>query len=177
MNTFRACGLVAALSIVSLSMLARPSFANPWTSVGSAGIVDESDTELVDFNNGIASTLSSAPAPSTLNLRYNIVLMDSLVEGGTHLSLQTRYRDNGSGAQVRLKLKSYGLFNGLTNILGEFDSNTFSSSSNYQWNSECFDIPPLDLYNYAYFLDVELIKSSTSGTPSLGVIQLERAYC
>jgi hypothetical protein len=43
--------------------------ANPWTTVGSAGTVDEADTRLVDFMNGEARMLARCSTSATTSHR------------------------------------------------------------------------------------------------------------
>ncbi len=178
MNLSRTRGLVAALSVVALSTLASPSFAQsfPWTSAATTGTVDESDMAIADLNNGLAAVKSTAASPSTLNIRYNIVALQDVVGGSTNpYGLRARFRDNGSGAQVRLNLKSYG-FNGITSTIAVLDSNDYPSNTSYQNQTLCLAVP-FDFENFSYFIDAELIKSSSSGTPALGLMKVQLSDC
>jgi hypothetical protein len=161
-------------------MLAGPGLVQaqePWTSVGSVGVVDELDLSLFDFVNGEARVKSTAPAPATLNLRYNIVAIDELSSGFQDpYRFRARFRDNGSGAQVVLRLKSVNFATGLTSTITTFDSNTFSSSAGYQTREKCVLID-FDFLNNAYFIDADLIKSAGTGQPALSLIQIDGANC
>jgi hypothetical protein len=112
-----------------------------------------------------------ADQEGTLNMRYNVVATEGLF-GTDGVELAVRFRDNGSAARVVIRLKRYSLERGDTTTLLTFDSNDFRAHDEFQLRivSEC----PLrfNFFDFAYFLDVHLTKSSTAGSPALGIIQL-----
>ncbi len=168
-----------ALAVLPL-MLAGAGIAQaqqPWTAVGSTGVVDEQDLSLFDFVNGEARVVSTAPAPSTLNLRYNVVALEELNSGfSTPYRFKVRLRDNGTGSQVLLRLKTVSFATGLATTIATIDSNAVPPSPSYQ-NRELCVLLDFDFVNNAYFIDADLIKSSTSGTPALSLIQIDEANC
>lgn len=153
--------------------------AAPWTAVGSTGVVDEADLQMFSFNNGQAAVSSAVAAPATLDLRYNIVGIDELGDGNfTSGGMRVRFRDNGSNAQVLLSLKAYNHDAGTYATLATFNSNNHSSSSSYQVYGVCFPLTSaLDFSENAYFIDAQLIKSGSGGTPELGTIMLTKQSC
>lgn len=160
-------------------MLAGPGLVQaqePWTSVGSVGVVDEQDLSLFDFLNGDARVEATAPAPATLNLRYNIVAIDELSSGFQEpYRLRVRFRDNGASSRVVLRLKAHS-FAGSVSTLATFDSNAFPPSQSNQTQEICV-LVDFDFQNNAYSIDADLIKSAAAGNPVLGLIQIDRANC
>ena len=85
---------------------ATAATAAPWTSVGSAGVVDVADTDLIDFAAGEARLRVDAATGSVLNMRYNIVALEGFT-GLNQVAWLSRFRDNGAGSRVRLYLRHY----------------------------------------------------------------------
>lgn len=148
--------------------------SNPWTTVGSAGVVDEADTGLVDFVAGEARMRNTAAAGSVLNLRYNVVSLPGFSGPGQYV-LRTRFRDNGAGANVRLELRRYQN-NGLNSLQGSFNSDDFAAAPGYQTQAECF-LVDWDFITSAYYIEATLQKTSSAGQPALGMIQLVPGNC
>src|SRR5215475_752170 len=99
----RALVVSAAVTLVPVAARAQ---SGPWTSVGSAGTVDESDTGIVVFNQGIAAISAAAAVGASLDIRYDVVAVDG-VFGGDGLGMTARFRDAGVAERVILRLKSY----------------------------------------------------------------------
>lgn len=157
-----------ALLIAAL-LAAGAVHAAPWTSIGSAGIVDEGSVNLVDFMNGEARIRSNAAAGSTLTLRYNLVALAG-VETASSFNWQVRFRDNGGAARVRLYLRRYNS-NGTTSTLATFDSDQFAANSGYQTQTVCINTS-LAFNNGPVYIEAQLLKSGDAGTPALGTIGL-----
>jgi len=166
---------VAFAALATLAALAAPGTASaqahPWTTVGSAGTVDDTDTGIVDFVNGEARVRAVAAAGSVLNLRYNVVSLTEMVGPGAY-TMRVRFRDNGASARVQLNLRRYNQ-TGTTTQLAAFDSNTFPAAVGYQTRERCVNID-WDFDAGAHYVDATLTKSGATGTPALGVIQLIR---
>ena len=178
MVTIHPSNRLAAIAVLALLLVGQGiahAQQQPWTTVGSAGTVDEQDLSLVNLVNGEAQMLAAAAAPATLNIRYNIVALDDIVGLGQY-AFNSRFRDNGNGAQVRLRLNSYSLGSGITSTVATFDSNSFPSAVGYQTRGFCI-FPDFNFADHAYFIDAELIKTGASGTPALGIVQIETANC
>ncbi|BAC89829.1 hypothetical protein [Gloeobacter violaceus] len=170
----------AAAALPMLLLGTAIAQAAPWTAAASTGVVDEEDLQLISANEGRVEVIGSAPVPATLNLRYNIVALDELVNltSTSPIDLRARYRDNGSNARVELRLKAYNYETGVTTTLFNFDSNAFPANSSYQTQTECFFLgAPLDFTQNVYFIDALLTKSSSGGTASLATIALGFGSC
>jgi len=148
--------------------------AAPWTTIGSAGVVDEADAGLVDFANGEARMVAGAPAGSVLNLRYNIVALDGF-QGFNQVAWLVRFRDNGNGARVRLLLRQYNT-TGTTSTIDTFDSNSYAAAVGYQTQILC-TAATWDFQNGPFYIEAELTKSDGSGQPALGLTMLTNANC
>ncbi len=167
--------IVASFALF-LILATTPVFAagDPWTSVGSAGTVDEADATEVHFSGGIASIKPSAPASSSVTLRYNITSTKDLEDSGVNKSLSVRFRDNGPDARVQLFLKSYNINTGAGTTVLSFDSNTTASSSSYRMQTVgdgCWK-PSFDFHNNAYYIEAILTRTSTLGRPALSIMRV-----
>jgi len=163
-------------AVVALCPLAARAQSGPWTSVGSAGTVDETDLGIVVFNQGIASISAGAAVGASLDIRYNVVAVDG-VFGGDGLALTGRFRDAGAAERVILRLKSYSFATGLTLTLLTLDSNTFPAAAAFQTRSVGACGLGLDFLKNAYFVEAQLIKSGAGGVPQLGALQVGLTFC
>jgi hypothetical protein len=172
-----------------------------WTTVGSAGTVDDADTGKLVFDGSAVSfpeilpplpTAQTSQAESNAliilptettraTIRYNVTAVDGLFApscGG--LGMTVRFRDDGGWAQVLVRVFEQDIFTGATNLLVTFDSNAFLPSPNYQAQSvsgmnRSFSF---DFSQKAYFIEATLTKTSISSTinggkPGLAIIKLQ----
>jgi hypothetical protein len=172
-----------------------------WTTVGSAGTVDEEDLLLVQLGTPVPGAVSMRPVlRGALNVRYNVVAVNGLL-GEATLVLTARYLDRGDGQRVFLELKEYNLNTGLTTTLLTLDSDAFPASDQFQTQSVgCEGVPftNLDFSQNAYFVDaviskffpfprppieppvnqqrLSIVEPASSG-PALGIIKLDREPC
>jgi hypothetical protein len=169
----RALFVLTVLATAPLTALAQ---SRPWTSVGSAGTVDEADPGIVVFNQGIASLSGGAAVGASLDIRYNVVAVDG-VFGGDGLALRARFRDAGATERVILRLKRYSFVNGVTQTLLTLDSNATPASAAFQTRSVGACGLGLDFLNNAYFVEAQLIKSGVGGVPQLGSLMVGLTFC
>jgi hypothetical protein len=163
-----------SLFAIAAVLAAGAAQANTWTTVGSAGVVDDADTGIVDFVAGEARMRSNAVVGSMLNLRYNVVSLEGFSGPGQY-AMRSRFRDNGSGANVRLDLRRYQN-DGTNSLVATFDSNDHAASSTYQTQAKCI-VVDWDFNTSAYYIEATLHKGATAGTPALGLIQLVPGNC
>ncbi|MGE0128003.1 MAG: hypothetical protein AB7U82_07985 [Blastocatellales bacterium] len=171
-----------------------------WTTVGSAGTVDEADTGKLVFQGSAAAfpeilppfpskdvelnTQFALPAATTnATIRYNVTAVDGLFASGSHIGMTVRFRDDGSRAQVVLKLYEQDIFTGATSLLLTFDSNAFAASPSYQTGGvgAPYSAGPFNFDQKAYFIEATLTKASShisifGGRPGLAIIKLNRYY-
>jgi hypothetical protein len=167
-RTLRLGALALALAAAGVAQ------ANPWTTIGSAGTVDEADTSLADLINGEARMLAAAPAGSVLNIRYNITSLEGF-QGLNQVAWRARFRDNGNGARVRLFLRQYNA-TGTTSTLATFDSNGYAAQVSYQTQTACIGVD-WDFEDGPFYIEAELTKSADGGMPALGLTTLTNANC
>jgi hypothetical protein len=148
---------------------------HPWTTVGSAGVVDEADTGIVDFMNGEARMAAAAPAGAVLNLRYNVVSLPGFSGFGQYL-VRVRFRDNGAAGRVQLNLRRYNSGTGILSQIVAFDSNAYPAAVGYQTRQICVGLN-WDFVAGPYYIEAALTKSGALGQPALGTIQIIPANC
>lgn len=179
----------ALLMLASTIFLSQLCFAQVW--VASTGTVDSSNTATVQFKGGDAYLLPSAN-PGSVVLRYNVLPAGKLVTPISNpccesRALVVRFLDNGSAAQVVVKLKRYNVHTGVVTTLLTFDSNNFAPQAGFQEH-----IPTIgdgNFFNFffadgptegssdeggdsAYYIEATLTRSAAGGTPGLATIRL-----
>jgi hypothetical protein len=139
-----------------------------WTTVGSAGTVDEADTQIVAFDQSNA-TIKSGISNVTLNIRYNVVGVEG-DNGGTgdfdQIVMGLRYVDNGANSRIVALLKRVNLNTGAIATLLTFDSDNFAQSGLSQIqsvSSGCSTVEPFNFDVNAYFLDVSISRAAVGG--------------
>lgn len=145
-----------------------------WTTVGSAGTVDEADLGTVALSSNTAA-VSGAALNATVDIRYNVVAVDGVFGGGRNRkTLSARIADNGVAAQVIVRLQRLNISTGAITTLAELNSNDFPSSTGAQKRSISFNCgdPEFDFVNNIYYLDVPLTKTGSSGNPLIRAIQI-----
>jgi hypothetical protein len=153
---------------------------DPWTAVGSAGTVDEADTSIVSLNERFASIAVTAQLPATLDIRYNVVAVDGLLQNSDAIRLRARFQDNGADARIILRLKEYNINTGSTTTRLTFDSDVLPADDIFQVgsvNSVCFEGNFFDFFNNAYSIDAEILKTGAGGKARLAIIEIGTIVC
>lgn len=152
-----------------------PALASPWTSVGSAGTVDEADTGEISLTDGILTFGASAPAAATIVARYNIVATPDLDNGGVNKVMGARFLDNGANANVVLLLRKYNFSTGVTTTLLTLNSNSFASSGSYQTQSvgDSCTGERFDFYQNAYYIEATISRTTAAGTAGVAIMRVE----
>ena len=182
----RAARLAAALTPVLA--VALPAGAEPvpgmyWTSVGSAGIVDEADISFVKLDQGHA--FYSGLEVRTVRVRYNVVAVDGLApHAGTKLSV--RYRANEGQTRVVVKLRRVNLATGADDEVLVFNSDHpdldpipwgFATKS-VQSCSHAFDF-----VKHAYYVEAQLTRTVAAAPwvlspgPAVAALQIAPDVC
>ena len=161
----------------------------PWTSVGSAGTVDESSLFLANLGSPLAGAVTMG-GPGTVTIRYNVVAVAGLLRAAndTPMTILTaRLLDHGAGEQVVVSLKQYNLYDpGAVTTLLTLDSDIFPASNLFQTHVVTY-CGSFDFENNGYFVEVQLHKAFNRfpGTifpanyprPALGVIKISQDSC
>ncbi|MBS1791197.1 MAG: hypothetical protein JST85_26030 [Acidobacteria bacterium] len=164
-----------------------------WTSVASAGTVDETDIGEIAFAGPFATFSNSAPTVSRAIIRYNVTAVDGLfAQPGplTWPALAVNYRDDGDDARVVVYLREYEFganpMNPALNTRIVFDSDLYPPSNDYQTRAigNCgqfnkFEFVPNNQNVRAYYLEVLMIRQNQdnnvqTGNPGLGALALSR---
>lgn len=154
--------LVALLLASTPAVLAQSLSTRYWTTVGSAGTVDEADKDKVVFSGGTVAfpglilppgsvvtadtdagrAASSSAAgqgqialpttTTTATIRYNVVAVDGLFNATRAVGMRLRFRDDGARAQVVARLIEHNINTGVETTRLTFDSNTFAAANGYQ---------------------------------------------
>ena len=173
---------VALLLCAASTTLGQPT-PRCWTTVGSAGTVDEADTADVVFNLHTISVLTRG-FPTFVKARYNIVAVDGLFEpASSDIIMTVRHFNSGVGSVV-IRLQEVNMTTGVTTTKITFDSNNvFPASIGWQVHQvgpeeECRGV----FFNFGsnlYYLEVEVSRPGAFvfGGPALGGVQICASVC
>src|SRR5437867_4044236 len=157
-------GSLLSLAIAFGLMVGIPSTASaqlqPWTTVGSAGTMDDNTLNVVTVNGLFGS-------PSIFMLVRYRATPDPIVFGR-------------ADSQVLVKLIEVNLNTGLTTTKLVFDSNKFPASNDFQTQSvsTCPALSMFDFGSNAYYIEVQLGKRQPfSGSPGIQAIQVSAFNC
>lgn len=208
-NYSKTISLLLSLALLVTTTLATTTTARAdvdswfkaWTTVGSAGTIDDSSTAKLVMQGstiGFPELLEPFPfPPSRLQdsasalpiqletvsgvVRYNVVATDGLFENGAYLGMKARLRDDGDRAQVILRLYEVNIDTGVTSLVMTLDSNSFVANSNYQTvGASTFVGNRINFQQNAYYIEATLIQRQSTvtafggGRPGIAVIQLQR---
>jgi len=170
--------LLVGMLAQSPSTHAGPGSGVPWTTIGSAGTVDETATTIVDLTGPSVQLKSSAPVPATLTIRYNITAEEAiLLSGGYAIFLAARYRDNGSGARIQLKLRQVDVATGVETTMLAFDSDSFSPLGSFQTQHASTCAGFFEFRSNVYYIEATLDKTNSTGKPALSALILGTWPC
>jgi hypothetical protein len=150
-----------------------------WTMGGSTGTVDEADLNLVTLTNNTAA-ISTAVTNVTGDIRYNVVALDGVFGGDRHAkSLTVRFADNGENARVLVHLRRVHIDSGVLTTLTTLDSNNYPASTVAQTQSQVFNCgdPEFDFEHHIYYIEAQLIKTGSGGTPLIRSIHICPSLC
>lgn len=137
-----------------------------WTTTGNASATeDEANPARPTYTNQTAA-INGGPLGFYV-LRYNVTAVDGLFNT-TSGFMRLRLRDNGTGAQVLVALKRSSIMGGGVETVATFYSDSIVASSGFQMPADVVYTHPFDFTNYAYWLDVTLIRLDESGGPGFG---------
>lgn len=172
------------------------SWFKAWTTVGSAGTIDDASTAKLVMQGPTISFPEILPPQRTDSLglalpiqletvtgtvRYNVVATDGLFENGAYLGMKARLRDDGANAQVLLQLFEVNIDTGATSLVMTLDSNSFAPNANYQTvGASAFVGNRINFQQNAYYIEATLIQKRPTviafggGRPGIAVIQLQK---
>lgn len=144
-----------------------------WSTVGSAGTVDEDSLGIVDLKNftvGLADTKTG-----TVTIRYPITATRGLTcTPVTDYVIVLRYRDSdgtGTTARVFFTIRSTNRSIGGNVTEFTFDSNIFpATGSSFTSIGISALITPLDFANRSYWLEAQISRTDAGAFANLGSI-------
>ena len=149
----------ALVTLALVASAARTVSAQPWTSVGSAGTVDEADAGVVGFS--LSEVTVRGTAPEAVVIRYNVIPVPGVVVGNSVI-LAARYRDSGAGSRITLILRGKSINNNANTTIATLNSDAFPQNVNPQTRSVLVCGPTLDFENNAYYIEA-IVSRSTAG--------------
>lgn len=172
---------VCVLIAIGIQSLHAQS-AEPWTTVASTGTVDEADAPFVIYNGAAAQVISSAPLPYTVNLTYSVVAVDGLISTLPGKYIKARFTDNGGAARVIVSLREYDILSGILRTRLTFDSNEASPADSSQLVTKKFCTATDTAWNFdfstkLYYVEAQVVRSTSGGTPALFAIQVGKTGC
>ncbi len=187
-----ACVLLSPLG----ASAATPDGDKRWTTVGSAGTLDEKSEGKVFFDRAVVQKGDIfVIAPGSLRLRahggveetdsavirYNVTAVDGLF-GANQLGMAVRFRAEGVSARVIAQLIEVDLATGAEVTRLTFDSDDVPVQSGYHVH-DVFDCngraEPFDFVLKAYYIEATLTTSSIVAESAAGIeiIQLHATTC
>jgi hypothetical protein len=158
-----------------------------FTTIGSAGTVDEANVSAVVLGAVSAAIPSSKPVNTSATIRYNVLAaegIDALWDGPM---MEVRYKDAGTGERVRASLKGYNIRTGVTSTILTFDSDTQPQSTSSRlgvvFPTGCFSSFRFNFIDNVYFVEATLTKSGPVSLdpkllgPTLYSISVGRNLC
>jgi hypothetical protein len=165
--------------LLIVGLIASPAMASAqsWMAVGSTGTVDDADIPIFDTVATVVQVKSTAPLPSSVDIRYNVVAIDGLLSSTNGVRMWARFRDNGTGARVLVRLFEVPFGTGIPALKLTLNSTSSAAAPDFQVSSEDGCSVRFDFFNNAYYVDVTLTKSGATGNPGLQMIKLETLTC
>ena len=168
-----------------------------WTTVGSAGTLDEASVGKVFFNRGMvqmgqvlsgagtaraAKTALIPPATKTAVIRYNVTPVDGLFtlkaapcSAGANMAykLTLRYLASGNQAQVAAKLVEINMANGAETVRLTFTGTPTSNRYEVRGgDANCGPNFSFDFKRKAYYIEATLTAADTPAIGSAAGIQV-----
>lgn len=151
-----------------------------WSSVGATGVADESSTAIVAFDNtGGAGVKPAAPAGSIAILRYPVSFLPShwyVVNIGSYhvldrLKLTMSFRKPDEGSYAFATLKRMRLSDGVVSSVASVSSLAAIPAAAVQQDERTVscgeDVPCINPYEYAYYVEVVLWKPEGTNNPQV----------
>jgi hypothetical protein len=165
------CALALALPVAQ---------AGPWTSVGSAGAIDDDAFAFTGTPPGLrvvlnGPTLSLSPAvpQQSVRVRYNVVDVFDRKGFAGPIRLAANFVDNGANAQVVLYLWEQSMASNASRMLLSLNSNAYAPSTAAQVQSVSAGCSfTLDFTRNAYWIEAVMTRTASAGAPALSQLRV-----
>jgi hypothetical protein len=159
-----------------------------WSSIGSAGMADESVAALVSFAGASVSLRSSAPAGTVAVIRYPVTFSSGrfvhyqpafqyiFTSPFQELRLTMFFQKNDDGAYASAILKRVRLSDGVESSVAGVNSLSSFPASGVQSVERSIGCSGgcIDLTQYAYYIEAVLWKPAVGNDPKLTVIRVQQ---
>jgi hypothetical protein len=152
----------AFATLLSLGVSSLASAQLQWTMMAGSGTVNPTSHVTITGDNFVAPKY---PETGKSTLTYNMQL-PSLMFAHSNTAMAVRFRDGGAGTDwIIVRVKEYNPTTGATYTRIQFNSNSFSSSGDWQegWITSSFDFDPYKIY----YLEAEIYRSSLTPPPPI----------
>ncbi len=167
MSTLRFWRIVLGLASLGFFLPLAANADDDWTSIGSAGTMDETEFGPVTFTMSAASLARAAGVTASVEARFNVVNIKASSTPYWN-TLEMGNFDNSTTNSVSASLIKVRRCTGTTQTLCTVTS-TESPSSKCE---KCTFSESFDFTNYAYYIYVVLSGAGTSPQPILRTLRL-----
>jgi hypothetical protein len=164
-----------------------------WTAIGGTGTPDEADVSELAFNNDGSVSIKPSISSASAKIRFNVIATRDVSVAVTPfdndfkspLEMSAIVLDNGPRARVIATLKRMPLpfssSGAATTTLAVIDSDRPQKApddpslyfrNTVQLSENGRDIPDLNFWQAAYFVEVQLVKSGPGGDPRLRAVTI-----
>jgi hypothetical protein len=170
--------VILFLVIIPVQIVANPLNSNPnaastnmWTAVGSTAVVDEDHRNKYQVNAGFIEFKGSNTG--WITARINLEMTDD-----TWNKLSVVYKDpDGAGTACKVLVRIYRVKTespnlGSKELVQKFTSNTIAIKKPAVQHAVTYFAHSWDNYSYAYYIQIDLYRSSTAYNVRLNSIQL-----
>ena len=185
MTTRLTWGISTVLAFALAAAVGAQVPRDTWSAAGVTAIVDSEDRGVYQTNTTGSISIRASVARATLDLRFPIQTLPAhSAPAGACTELRASLRDTGPGARVIVRVMQLGVRNGfdgqLTN-LGQIDTNStprlthLNEPASYAQYRTCLNVNPAAPFDFAfftYYVEAELIKSSSGANPGLKSVQI-----
>ena len=169
-NGLRVLGAVSLLSLLADGEARAQSI---WTHVASACVVDDRSATQYEITAARFKVKNGTTLPAIVVARCNVTNpQDSGLDPYWNY-LEVAYRDpdgTATGSQAKASLYRVSNATGGISLLQAFDSNAFAANTDTKNGIWFFE--PLDFSRYAYFVEIQVKRSSTASDPTVSIVRL-----
>lgn len=177
---------ISAAIVLACASTASAQVPDIWAAAGIAGIVDEADQNIHQFNSTGSVSIKYSVASGTLDIRFPVQTLPSHdAPAGACTEMRAVLRDTGAGSRVVLRLMRLGIgggYEGQLTSMGGIDSDStrrwsrLNEPLEYGQYRSCLNVPagsPFDFQFFTYYVEAQLIKTSDGGNPGPGLMAVQ----
>ena len=152
----------------SIWAINNPDWDLCWSTVGSAGTIDESDISEAYFYNDYVSIKLTPTLPASVTIRYNIEPFNYI---NTYPCIpRIGYSDSGSSGQIILSLIEVSLLTGARKTLETFNSDSYLQVSGFQSKELDWEVF-FDFKDHIYYIEANIYRYNQLNGAKLNFIK------